>query len=365
MAISELIMKNQFLAALGGIFALILLSSATLRAQRTPLPLGTIDPHSLVKLQTCPVGYYAGMTCFAGEVDNCSNAENLGFTYGVENPDSDIDGTIVFLEGKGGTDPYNDPRYAQTYLQQGYQVIYLAWDNDWENTGDNTGNSIKYAACRVATFLQYAYQNVYERGGMCAQGASAGAGALGYALAWFDAGSFLDNVELLSGPVFSDIEQGCVVPNAPTVEVCADGQYGCVGDQWPDSPSYVDGDETQVAGWSGISACNNGQKTNSTENSAWKQMSIVDGTNDPIFNYPQTSLAGWLCSNVNSVQNNSAAQGEFFYQELKPGQTAGLSVTRINYCQGVEGVTQGLTPSGETGLEAIGTDMVTACIKRH
>jgi hypothetical protein len=359
-------MKNFVLAALGGALALIALASIPARAQRTPLSLGDIDKRSISRLQTCPPGYYAGMSCFSGEVENCSNAENLGFTYGYKNPDGDIAGTIIFMEGDGGTDPYSDPSYTKAYLQQGYQVMYLAWDSDWEYTGNDTGNSIKYAACRPATFLQYVYQNLYMQGGMCAQAASAGSGAIAYALAWYGAASYLDNVELLSGPVFSDIQEGCMVPVAPTVEVCPNGEYGCVGDQWPDNPAYIDGDQTQVGGWSGLSDCNSGKKTTDTENDAWKQMSIVDGTDDPSFNYPQTSIAGWLCSNLNTVQNNSAAQGEFFYQQfLGPGQAAGFSVTRINYCDGVEGVTQGQTPSGESGLEAITADMLGACFKRH
>ena len=54
---------------------------------------------------------------------------------------------------------------------------------------------------------------------MCAQGFSAGSGALGYALAWYGAATsaeyHLDKVALLSGPVFSDIEQGCEDPIPP------------------------------------------------------------------------------------------------------------------------------------------------------
>jgi hypothetical protein len=42
---------------------------------------------------------------------------------------------------------------------------------------------------------------------MCALGDSAGSAAIAYSLAYYGAGSYLDNVELLSGPVLSDIEQ--------------------------------------------------------------------------------------------------------------------------------------------------------------
>jgi hypothetical protein len=359
-------MRNLLLAAIGGAFAVFALATFPAQAQHAPLRLGTIDPHTVTKLHSCPVGFYPGMTCFHGEVDSCQSADNLGFTYGYLDPGQSARGTIVFLEGSGGTSAYTDPTYAQTYLQSGYQVVYLAWDTDWENTNGDVGNSIRNAACRPATFLQYVYQNVYTRGGMCAQGASAGAGAVGYSLAWYGSSSYLDHVELLSGPVFSNIGQGCIVPNPSKVTVCPYGQFGCIGDPWFDSPSYVDGAENQVGGWSGISSCNNAPKTTDVENDAWKTMSIVDGTNNPSFNYPLTSMAGWLCSSIDPMQNNSAAQGEYFYEQFTiPNQTAGLTLTRINNCQGDEGVTQGQTPSGQNGFSAISDSMIDACLKHH
>lgn len=358
--------RITLLSALGAVFAIIVAMANLAEAQRVPLPLGFIDSHSIVKLQNCPTGYYPGMTCYSGKVQGCQFTDDLGFTYGYETPSGDFDGTVVFLEGGGGTNPYMDPSYAQTYLQQGYQVVYVSWNSDWEYTNEGRGTSIKYAACRPATFLQYISQNLYSSGGMCAQGDSAGAGAVAYSLAWYGAGSFLDSVELLSGPVFGDIEQGCVVPNASNVEVCSTGQYGCVGSQWPDSPSYIDGDEGDVSDWSGISGCNGGRKTSDASNDGWKSMSIVDGTDDPVFNYPTTAMAGWLCSNDNSEQNNSAAEGEFFYQQFtNSNQTAAYSVTRINSCQGVEGVSGGELPDGQNGFDAISNNMLSSCFARH
>ena len=358
--------NSRLLLACLVLFATAIFAAPFPNSQRAPLQLGKINSASIVKLDSCPLGYYPGMTCFKGRVEACPNAADLGFTYGYENRGLEPAGTIVFFEGVGGTDPYSDPAYAESYLQAGFKVVYMAWDTDWEFTGNNTGTSIKEAACRPATFLQYASQNLYTKGGMCAQGASAGAGAVGYSLAWYGAAGFLDNVELLSGPVFSNIEEGCIVPRASSINVCAAHQYGCDGTSWPDGPTYVDTDQELVGSWSGQPSCNDGQKTSAEANSAWKNMSIVDGTDNPSFNYPQTSMAGWLCSNLNSVQNNSAAQGNYFYQQFTHnGQTAGFSVTRINYCDGVEGVTQGTTPQGESGLAAISSDMVASCVNRH
>jgi hypothetical protein len=360
-------MKTWLVSALVATFAALFFCALSAQSQSTALPLGKIDKNMITKLPACPIGYYPGMTCYTGKVYNCANAVDLGFTYGTLNPALPPVGTVVFLEGGGGNDPFVDPHYANKYLQQNLQVVYLAWDADWEYTGVNSGTSIKYAACRPATFLNYVYQNLNSTGSaMCAQGASAGAGAVAYTLAWYGGSTYLDNVELLSGPVFSDIKQGCEVPNARPITVCPTGQLGCVGKQWSDSPVYVDHDEELVGPWSGFNVCNEGGSTSPAAESAWKSMSIVDGTRNPTFNYPQTAMAGWLCSNVNSKQNNSAAQGQFFYEQFTTrSQTASYSLTRIDHCQGAEGVDQGTTPKGELGVDAIGNDMLSACRKRH
>ncbi len=134
------------------------------------------------------------------------------------------------------------------------------------------GDNIRYAACRPASFLKYIYNNVFSQNGvgagMCAQGASAGSAAIVYALSWYGAdapppnGYPLDKVTLSSGPVYSDIEQGCeVVANtpAPTINICTSStQLGCTG--WTATTSfplqYSGGYEANVE--LGTGATNNG-----------------------------------------------------------------------------------------------------------
>ncbi|MGA2414344.1 MAG: hypothetical protein ABSF59_07840 [Candidatus Sulfotelmatobacter sp.] len=359
---------NWLLSAMGWVFAALMLCALPLHAQKSPLPLGTINPGTIRRLQSCPVGYYGGMSCFRGRVENCPNTATIGFIYGVEDPGGSIAGTVVFLVGGGGENAYQNSDFARAYLQQGFQIIYFTWDSDWEATDGNNGASIKAAACRPATFLNFVDQNLHSQGPMCAQALSAGSGAAAYALAWYGAGSYLDNVEMLSGPVFGDIEQGCVVPNPPKLTVCDFGQLGCEGDSWLDPPSYVNGDPGLVGRWSGQPSCNNSQNKDTSQlaNALWKQMSIVDGTDNPSFDYPHTSMAAWLCSSEDSQQNNSAAEGEYFYQQFTSfGQTAGYSVTRIDHCNGPEDVSAGTTPQGQSGLTAISNHMLAACINRH
>jgi hypothetical protein len=356
------IMRNKVLAVL---IAAVLAGSFTAipaRAQRAPLPFGSVT--GVNQLQSCPTGFSSGMSCFQAQM-SCPNTDNIGFTYGFQDPAGNPSGTIVFLEGGDGTSASGSGAYNSGYLDNGFRIVELAWDTAWELANASSSTSIKAAGCRPATFLNYVFQNLYRGGGMCAQGDSAGSGAAAYSLAWYGAANFLDKVELLSGPVFGDIEQNCMVPNAPISTVCGDGQLGCNGAPWPDSPAYVGGDNTYLNNWTDDPTCNGGTTTSQASNQRWKAMSIVDGTDDPSFSYPQTAMAGWLCSNVDTIQNNSAAQGEFFYDQFTSfRQTAGYSVTRIDHCSGAEGVEDGVTPQGVMGLTAISRDMIAGCFKR-
>lgn len=359
----------------------ILMGVGTALAQEpTPLLLGTVTG---VGSTTCTAGYNTGTTCFKGTV-NCTGAAPLNFIYGELG--SGANGTIVIFNGGAGTvdqGPGGSPSFANDYSNQGYRVVQVVWnDTAWENTASSgSGSSIKVAACRPATVMHYVWQNIYSGGGMCAQGTSAGSGAIGYALAEYGAGSYIDNVELLSGPVFGDIEKGCVVPNTPSVTVCPASQTYCKTGTppeggWPDAPQYIGGDITAINNWSGINACNGSTNTTGTQNAGWKQMSLVDGLSDSSFSYPQTTVAGYLCSNTSvscgsqPCQNNSAAEGQYFYTVVTGTGAKKLAVYRIDQCTGQEGVTGSsahLPPPNQTesGYTAIKTDMLANCHLNH
>lgn len=347
------------------------LGTAWAQGPYTPLPIGSVTG---VTSTTCPTGYATGTSCFSAMVSSCPNAANLGFIYGEIG--SGTSGTIVIFNGGGGDKGPGGTDFEPDYVNAGYRVVQVVWNSPWELTGNGSGTSIKIAGCRPATVLHYVSQSIYTQGGMCAQGSSAGSGAIGYALAEYGSGAYLDNVELLSGPVFGDIEKGCVVPNTPSVTVCPKSQTYCkTGTEggWPDAPQYIGGDITAIDNWSGIDACNGSSDTTPAENTAWKQMSIVDGLSDSTFTYAQTAMAGWLCSNTSvncgnqPCQNNSAAEGQYFYVKVT-GAVEPFFVYRIDKCSGQEGVTSGfLPPPNQTtsGFTAIEEDMLKNCKLNH
>jgi hypothetical protein len=357
-------MRNPALAILAGICAGIVLCSTLAQAQSNQLPLGRVN--GPVRSVSCPDGFAQGSACYAGTV-SCADTNDLGFVYGVSNPRGSR-GTIVFFNGGDGTTA-GFQQFVEMYVNSNFQTVQVVWDTPWEDTGAGTGNSLKSAACRPATVMDWLLnqKNAYSGGGMCAQGASAGSAAVAYALSEYGAYEYLNHVELQSGPVLSDVSVGCNA-NSSSMSVCS-GNQCLTGEQgsWPDLPTYVDGAETAVSNWTGAfgnNACNSGDRVPQSQYTAWKQMSIVDGLNDSTFTYPRTSITGWLCSKPGSCngswcQNNSAAQGQLFYQNV----TTSKQVYRVDNCLGTEGTDEGTVPAldNQSGLQAIVSSMENQC----
>jgi hypothetical protein len=211
---------------------------------------------------------------------------------------------------------------------------------------------------------------------MCALGDSAGSAAIAYSLAYYNAGSFLDAVELVSGPVFSDIKEGCGVGNGlgkqDPVTVCSstspNGGWGCQlggGGTWALTPNFVQGTPAKVQSYTNEpDQCAGTVNTTDPSNTDWLRESIVDqssttGGPTPVFAYPQTSMSAWLCrtvansnnypcaananNNANSCANNSSPQGQLFYQNIVSG-TLNFNVYAVDGCQGAEGATGGTVP---------------------
>ena len=236
------------------------------------LSLGTVDTPTTGTCQTTDGWYYYTdpsnnvhtLNCLQTTVRNCTNANPWPLTFGYLNPAGIVPGvskalgTIVLFTGDGGVVQllHGNFGFADKYFQAGYEIVELAWNDDWEYTShpiSGTTGNIQSAACRPATFLKkYVYDVLFNgpngvlsqdaQAGFCAHGASAGSAAIAYSLAYYGAGGWLDNVELIAGPVFSDINQGCLVSTGNLiVNVCPSGQYGCqLGTNpptWSQSPS--------------------------------------------------------------------------------------------------------------------------------
>lgn len=385
-------------------------------AQTAPLPLGQVG--SLSQLNHCPSGFYTGTpqnqtVCYQTTV-YCPSADPIGLTFSYLNPAAPNAplGTIVLFTGGGGEITSNDGSgtEAKDYFLDNYAVVQTSWGWDWEDTNGGTvmiqpppAYSILTAACRPATFLNFINTNsspqFFAPGtGMCAQGFSAGSGAVAYAIVWYGMGSTLNNAELSAGPVFGDVEIGCQVPNVGDVNICSNSQRGCspqtlvevqsppVGmGPWLVAPQYIDSYLASVQTWTGnlAPACNNtqGQSTGGTNpltgnNAIWKAESIVTGAGGA-FTWPSTlkGLGGWACYSYMQntcgqyCPNNSGPEGEQFYSVVSQQSVvpAGYSLTGIQLCYGAEGTAMGVDPDNPalSGEQAIESHMKTYCSALH
>jgi hypothetical protein len=100
---------------------------------------------------------------------------------------------------------------------------------------------------------------------------------------------------------------------------------------------------------------------------------VDDGTNNPVFTYPHTAMAGWLCQSLSNQQsqscytnynwmtcpNESSAQGQSYFRNFTQANSPAIySLNPVESCNGPEGIAAGTVIStGQGGLIAIQQNM--------
>lgn len=381
-------------------WALCLCGALACWGQKPPLTLGAASP--FVPVSPCPAGKsgslpLSGAVCYNTTISNCSNHNfagdpsaiaPLGATIAVSTPVNWNGSTIFMHNGSDGRDYFNQGEpglsYAQDYYNNGFQVVQTIWvGQGWQNAPGEPVQILKFEACRPATLLNAVYENIHggpnAPGAMCAQGHSAGSAAMAYTLAWYGSANYLADVVLTSGPVYANVEAGCQYPYAQAyknpIEVCPPAQYGCVDGAeggWLDAVQYqvANGDAAKaVAGYTISGAnCNNwsgtGKSTTASQNQDWGGMSVVSA--NASYSYPSTRLYAFLCATSSTgQQNNSAAQGQLFYQNFTSTlHPLDYDVYRVDSCMGDEEIWFGTVPgvNNESAFTVSANDMIDGCV---
>jgi hypothetical protein len=326
-------------------FIFILLAASALSicsvAQTNPLPLGSVSNVSSV---TC-TSEFKSSVCYQAKV-SCPNTADIGVMWGVRG--SGHKGTVVFLGGGGGTVPSGNSFYSR-YNTAGLVSIEVAWATDWELAGSPYAANILSAACRPATLLNY-FHSQMAHGSLCAQGMSAGSSQVAYSLSWYGLAEELTNAELISGPVLSNITDGCKLPNrTPTVRVVPTN-----GQPWSDPIAYVT-EATALTVWTGNQCLPATESSLAAEESWDDQSTVQPGAS---LSFPNTNLSAWVCNNG---LNPSAGQSYLFFSQV----VTPFALTAITNCAGAEGVTSGYTPQGVLAQTAIEDDMVKQCVQNR
>ena len=341
------------------------------KAYSATIPLGSVTQVSQPPYP-CGSTFYPGMLCFDATVV-CPSTDNINVTFGYTGPTQLTTplGTIVFFSGGTGTTPAAPGEdltaYSDEYVKK-YRIVQIAWESAWEKATASGAQSILLAACRPATLLKWINDSaaVHPAGAMCAQGKSAGSGAIAYAMSWYGAGGYLKNVELLAGPVFSKIDDGCN-PTPPTVSMCPSGGICTPGTtSWSRSAGYTSDKATAINAWSGLAKCTQ-SSVNSGDLQTWAGMSIVNGSYSgvsPVFTFSGTKRHGWICAGNNTnydnwaadcpnnnafCPNNSSPQGYDWYAAATDGN---LKVSGTNQCDGTTNSTTSTEAEGVDGTNA-------------
>ena len=298
------------------------------------LPQGTVSNPTSV---TCTTNFYHGSACTSVTV-SCPDVADVQATYSYAGPKGPKVGVVALVNGAEDLTP-GGTKYVGAYLSYEVAVEQIEFASGWEATGETP--NLRNAACRMATLLHYMQEGTrnYPFG---VHAGSAGAGAVGYALAWY--GLAPQAVELTSGPSFSDIEMGCEVPRPAHVLVVPTN-----GSSWTDLINYNETNtEANMQAWTGDPTCAGTQFTSEASDQAWKAMSIVStGAQN---NFPHMAISGWVCNN--GINNSASQTYEWFSQITSP-----WTLTAMTGCSGAENVDNATTPQGLTGLVAIPADM--------
>jgi hypothetical protein len=291
-----------------------------------------------VAATTCPANAPPGATCEQLTVVGCPSIENeaIHATIALVPAQGTRKGTVVHFKGGGGEG------FEETGLQQfgaaGLQQVLVSWATDWEQT---QSLGIKVAACRPATVLKWIFDDPTLHGGsrqlaFCGQGFSGGSGQLGYALAHYGMGAYLDYVNELSGPPFARIDLGCDFSQPATAQVCG-------------AADTMRLPTTNLNTWENTTTC--GSTTPSAaEVAKWNSDSISVGG---VYSYPQTDVEFFDCTN-NSTAVTAMAQ--IYEQQITAAAVGYHCYTQADSCTG---------ESLGAGAGAATQALIAGCTPRH
>lgn len=323
----------------------------------------------------------------------CPNTADLGVTYGVATPPTTSNGTMAFVPAKFGLNTLPGNYLGEIpfdLYHANYQTIQFAFDSQWQLTGTSTG-SLKVAACRVATIVNYFYTTFYltntnnsASAGMCAHSQSGGAGGLGFALTYYGAGSYLDKATFVSGPEYGNLISGCTTPLRPPVTICPNSNgvfaMGCntVAGSWTDRPNYLQGAAQNLTlELNSTPPCSDKTYTyTSADRHTLAATSVVDNLSDAIYTYPQTAVSAYLCDDDSNWKNPTEAQAWQYYAQFTSTSVPAtcnytnnnsstpnscLMVNRVFGCTTAEEAATGFVCNGTDCPVCTGTPPVCTC----
>jgi len=293
---------------------------------------------------TCPAGKTQGAACTSVSV-SCPRVPDLTATVSEAFPAGTAKGTIILVNGGGGTTFFNSG-FANTYLNDGFRVVQLAWTTDWEDAG---GVGLKGASCRNATIFRYMFYTVQaadRSSGFCAQGTSGGGAAIAYALAQYKLSDYFDYVVIGAGPGVARLDYGCdkSLYTGPVLNLCP---------LLTNAP-YAFTSGVKVDTWESTTTCTAKQPLQS-DIDKWTADSLV--TTGANYSYPKTAMSWFFC--VTPPVNNSTGEGKLLIDQVLPKNAPPDVNCYSGVCKG-ENVWQ-----DKAAFNATHAEMLSQCVPNH
>lgn len=309
------------------------------------LSLGTV---TVIGSVNCPAGAATGASCTEITV-SCPDANggpdlpNLDAILGVTYPTGPTIGTIILLSGGKGTDFFNNG-FPHDYVNNGFQVVQLAWASDW---ADANHAGVKSAACRPSTVFQYVFNTVHgdsRTKAFCGQGLSGGGAALAYSLADYGFADYFDYIAIAAGPGVARMDYGChpkLYTGGPR-DLCP---------LIPDAAfAYDFGTAKKVNTWEGTRTCGQSYR-DPNEISKWESDSIISA--GASYSYPNTGVSSYYCA---KSPDFSTGQGSFLVAQILAKNSA---VTCFSGCAGED------VWSDQDTIQTTENDVLAQCVPNH
>jgi hypothetical protein len=168
---------------------------------------------------------------------------------------------------------------------------------------------------------------------------SGGSGQLGYALAHYGMGDYLDYVNEISGPPFVRIDLGCNASDPATAMVCG------VADTMMLPPDRLNP-------WENTTTCGTTNPP-AADVAKWMADSIAVGG---AYSYPKTRVEFFDCTNQATAVT---AMAQIYYEQL---MAAGSSTAYHCYAQADGCRMEDIGPTGQQDASAA---MLAGCVPRH
>lgn len=185
----------------------------------TTRPLGTVlAVTNPANCDTAGAGGMTGQFCYALTISCTQTAVTDIVVLQVNEPATNILGTIIFAGGFDGTYNWDDARAQRVrvlneLVAAGYRTVQMDWQTAWWQGSSTLREGFGNLACRPATAMQWVYDNLNgSNEAFCATGHSNGASQVALPMAQYGMADQFTAVLLESGPNWSRVDHACLSP---------------------------------------------------------------------------------------------------------------------------------------------------------